>query len=46
MVIGGVVNWLIAAGAVFLPYDYQLLAAAAAIVSSYLIPAYLIQKES
>lgn len=46
MVIGGILNWLIAAGAVFLPYDYQMLAAAAAIITSYLIPAYLIQKES
>lgn len=46
MVIGGIVNWLIAAACAFVPYDYQLLLAAAAIVTSYLIPAYLIQKES
>jgi hypothetical protein len=46
MVIGGIVNWLLAGICAFVPYDYQLLLAAAAIVTSYLIPAYLIQKES
>lgn len=45
LVIGGVLNWIIAAGTVFLPYNYQLLAAAAAVIISYLIPAYLIKQE-
>ena len=43
MVIGGIINWLIAAACAFMPYDYQLLMAAAAIAISYLIPAYLIK---
>ncbi len=45
MVVGGIVNWLIAAACPFVPYDYQLLLAAAAIASSYIIPAYKIKKE-
>jgi len=45
LVWGGVVNWLIAAFTVFLPYDYQLLAAALAVAASYLAPAYLIKRE-
>ena len=46
MVTGGIINWVIAAGCVFVAYDYQLLLAAAAIAVSYIIPAYLIKKES
>ena len=46
MVIGGITNWVIAAACVFVPYDYQLLLAAAAIAASYIIPAYKIKKES
>lgn len=45
MVVGGILNWLIAAACPFVPYNYQLLLAAAAIATSYLIPAYLIPKE-
>lgn len=45
LVVGGIANWLIATVTVFLPYDYQLLAAAAAVAISYLIPAYLIKPE-
>lgn len=43
-VIGGIFNWLLAAAAVFFPFDYQLLFAAAAIITSYLIPSYLIKE--
>ena len=46
MVIGGILNWVIAAGCAFVPYNYQLLLAAVAVITSYLIPAYLIKKES
>ena len=46
MVIGGITNWVIAAACVFVPYDYQLLLAAAAIAGSYIIPAYKIKKQS
>ncbi len=45
MVVGGILNWIIAAACPFVPYDYQLLLAAAAIAISYLIPAYLIKNE-
>jgi hypothetical protein len=45
LIIGGVINWLIAIAAVFVPYNYQLLFAAAAIAISYLVPAYLIKPE-
>lgn len=41
-VIGGIIDWLLAGSSVFFPFDYQLLFAAAAIVISYLIPAYLL----
>lgn len=46
LVIGGITNWLIAGMAVFFAYDYQMLFAAVAVAISYLIPAYLIKKES
>ncbi len=45
MVVGGIINWIIAAACPFVAYDYQLLLAAAAIAVSYIIPAYLIKKE-
>lgn len=41
-VIGGIFNWAIALVAVFLPYDQQILLAALAILTSYIIPAHLI----
>lgn len=43
LVIGGIFNWLLACACVLLPYDYQLLVAAAAILTSYIIPGHLIQ---
>lgn len=42
-VTGGIFNWILAIICAFLPYDYQLLTAAAAILTSYIIPAYLLQ---
>lgn len=45
LVIGGILNWCISVAAVFVPYDYQLLLAALAIATSYLVPAYLIKPE-
>ncbi|HVF97280.1 MAG TPA: hypothetical protein VM871_08175 [Flavisolibacter sp.] len=45
LVIGGIFNWLLACGAVFFPFDYQLLFAAAAILTSYIIPGHLIQSK-
>ncbi|RYZ54223.1 MAG: hypothetical protein EOO14_14520 [Chitinophagaceae bacterium] len=44
LIIGGVFNWLLACVCVLLPYDYQLLVSAAAILTSYIIPGHIIQK--
>ena len=43
LVVGGIINWLLACACVFVPYDYQILLAAAAIVCSYIIPGYMIR---
>jgi hypothetical protein len=43
LIVGGVINWVLACICVFLPYDYQLLVAAAAILTSYIIPGHIIQ---
>lgn len=43
LIIGGVFNWLLACICVVLPYDYQLLIAAAAILTSYIIPGHILQ---
>ena len=43
LIIGGIFNWVLACVCVFLPYDYQLLVAAAAILTSYIIPGHIIQ---
>jgi hypothetical protein len=42
LIIGGILAWVLAIVAVFLEYDYQMLAAAVAILVSYIIPAYLL----
>lgn len=43
LVVGGIFNWVLAIAAVFVPFDYQLLLAAAAILTSYIIPGHLIK---
>ena len=43
LIIGGIFNWILACVCVMLPYDYQLLTAAAAILTSYIIPGHIIQ---
>jgi hypothetical protein len=43
LVIGGFIAWALAVGAVFMEYDYQILFAAAAILVSYIIPAYILR---
>lgn len=45
MVIGGVINWILAAIAIRFDFDYQMLFAAAAIVTSYLIPGYMLKSK-
>lgn len=42
LVIGGIFNWLLACIAAYVNYDYQMLLAAAAILTSYIIPGYLL----
>ncbi|HEX6332657.1 MAG TPA: hypothetical protein VFZ78_00440 [Flavisolibacter sp.] len=43
LVIGGIINWVLACAAVFFPYDYQLVFAAVAILTSYIIPGHLLR---
>src|SRR5438309_2726700 len=45
LVVGGVINWALACAAVFFSFDYQLLFAAAAILTSYIIPGHLIHEK-
>ena len=44
LVIGGIFNWLLAVVCASLPFDYQLLCGATAILTSYIIPGHLIKK--
>ncbi len=45
LVIGGISAWLLAIGSTFANYDYQMLFGAAAILISYIIPAYLLRRK-
>ncbi len=42
-VIGGILAWVLAVSATFASYDYQMLFGAAAILISYIIPAYMLR---
>jgi hypothetical protein len=42
LVIGGIINWVLAIVCVYVDFDYQLLIAAAAILTSYIIPGHLL----
>lgn len=44
--IGGAMAWGLAIGAVFVEYDYQMLFGAAAILISYIIPAYMFRSKN
>lgn len=46
LIVGGILAWAIAIGAAFVEYDYQLLLTAAAILFSYIIPAYLLRQRN
>lgn len=46
LIVGGIVNWVLAVVCPFLPYDYQILLAALALLSSYIILGYLLKNES
>jgi predicted PurR-regulated permease PerM len=43
LIIGGIIAWVLAIGAVYVNYDYQMLFGAAAILVSYIIPAYMLR---
>ena len=45
LVIGGIFNWALAIISVYVHFDYQLLIAAAAILTSYIIPGYLLRSK-
>jgi hypothetical protein len=42
LVVGGIINWILACIAGFVHYDYQMLLAATAILTSYIIPGHLL----
>ena len=44
LIIGGIFNWLLAITCLFVEFDYQMLVAAAAIFTSYIIPGHLFEK--
>jgi uncharacterized membrane protein len=43
LIIGGLIAWILAIGATYASYDYQMLFGAAAILISYIIPAYMLR---
>lgn len=46
LIIGGIIAWVLAIGSTWVSYDYQMLFAAAAILFSYIIPAYLLRRKN
>lgn len=46
LIIGGIIAWALAIGAVYAEYDYQMLFGAAAILVSYIIPAYMLRSRN
>ncbi|RPD48230.1 MULTISPECIES: hypothetical protein [Chitinophagaceae] len=46
MVLGGIANWVLAAICPWLPYDYQMLLTAVALLLSYIIPGHLLKNEN
>ena len=46
LIIGGIIAWVLAIGSTWVDYDYQMLFAAAAILFSYIIPAYLLRRKN
>ncbi len=46
LVVGGIIAWVLAIAATFVSYDYQMLMGAAAILFSYIIPAYMLRKKN
>ncbi|MBL7729709.1 MAG: hypothetical protein JNM88_00910 [Chitinophagaceae bacterium] len=46
LIAGGITAWALAVGSVFVSYSYQMLFGAAAILFSYIIPAYMLRRKS
>ncbi len=46
LIIGGILAWALAIGSTFVSYDYQMLFGAAAILISYIMPAYLLRSRN
>lgn len=46
LIIGGIAAWVLAIGCTFVSYDYQMLFGAAAILVSYIIPAYMLRSRN
>lgn len=46
LVIGGLLNWALAIACTFVSYDYQMVLTAIAILTSYIIPGYLLKDKS
>lgn len=44
LIIGGIIAWILAVASTWANYDYQMLFAAAAILFSYIIPAYMLRR--
>ena len=46
LIVGGIMAWALAIGSTFVSYDYQMLFGAAAILVSYIIPAYMLRSRN
>ncbi len=46
LIIGGIIAWVLAIGSTWVNYDYQMLFAAAAILFSYILPAYMLRRKN
>jgi hypothetical protein len=46
LIIGGIIAWALAIVAAYVEYDYQMLFGAAAILISYIIPAYMLRSRN
>jgi phosphatidylglycerophosphatase A len=46
LIIGGIIAWALAIGSTFVSYDYQMLFGAAAILISYIMPAYMLRSRN
>lgn len=46
LIVGGILAWILAIGATWFSYDYQMLFGAAAILVSYIVPAYLLRRRN